>query len=145
MESCLCFILLADISSIEMLACFYLWTHLHTHLYLYSGSLWHPESSGRLFFLKSPLSWGCIMVVAHKCPVNEILGHSELKLGQNKTSCPWCCCFTYEEFWSRDRLWIYLEVGTWIWKVLYWRYGHQHFNLNCYNWQMASVPSLVGT
>lgn len=112
MESCLCFILLAEINSIEMLACFFLWTRLHTSVPFNSGSLWYPESSGRLFSLKSPLSWGCIVVVAHKCPVNEILGHSELKLGQNNISCPWCCCFTYEEFGSRDRLWIYSEVGT---------------------------------
>lgn len=70
---------------------------------------------GDYFFLKSPLSWGCIMVVGHKCPVNEILSRSELKLCQNNISCLWCCsiyCCT------RDRLWIYLRVGALIWKLI---------------------------
>lgn len=31
------------------------------------------------------------MVVAHKCPVYDMLNNSELKLGQNKISCPQFC------------------------------------------------------
>lgn len=79
----------------------------------YSGSLSHPESNSLNPLFPGAASWE-LLINAQWMRFGAI---QSWKWGQKKISCAWCCCFTYEEFGSRDRLWIYFQIAALIWKV----------------------------